>query len=69
MSKRTPVTELLDDPREMPSYSFAEAAHYLRILVAERYKAGESVNELADDYGCKRRDIEEAVRCELALAA
>jgi uncharacterized protein (DUF433 family) len=38
-------------------------------IVAERYKAGESVDELADDYGCKRRDIEEAVRCELALAA
>lgn len=38
-------------------------------IVAERYKAGESVDELADDYGCERRDIEEAVRCELALAA
>ena len=38
-------------------------------IVAERYKAGESVDELADDYGCERRNIEEAVRCELALAA
>lgn len=38
-------------------------------IVAERYKAGESVDELAGDYGCERRDIEEAVRCELALAA
>jgi uncharacterized protein (DUF433 family) len=38
-------------------------------IVAERYKAGESVDELADDYGCERRHIEEAVRCELALAA
>lgn len=38
-------------------------------IVAERYKAGESVDELADDYGCERRQIEEAVRCELALAA
>jgi uncharacterized protein (DUF433 family) len=38
-------------------------------IVAERYKAGESVDELAADYGRQRRDVEEAVRCELALAA
>ena len=38
-------------------------------IVAERYKAGESVDELAEDYGCERKNIEEAVRCELALAA
>jgi len=38
-------------------------------IVAERYKAGESVDELAEDYGCERNNIEEAVRCELALAA
>ena len=33
--------------------------------IAERYKAGESVDELADDYGRKRLEIEEAIRCEL----
>ena len=38
-------------------------------IVAERYKAGESIDELAEDYGCERPQIEEAVRCELALAA
>lgn len=38
-------------------------------IVAERYKAGESIDELAQDYGCKRNHVEEAVRCELALAA
>jgi uncharacterized protein (DUF433 family) len=38
-------------------------------IVAERYKAGESVDELAQDYGCQRGHVEEAVRCELALAA
>jgi uncharacterized protein (DUF433 family) len=30
-------------------------------IVAERYKAGESVAELADDYGRARLDIEEAI--------
>jgi len=38
-------------------------------IVAERYKAGESVEELAKDYGRERLDIEEAIRCELALEA
>jgi uncharacterized protein (DUF433 family) len=37
-------------------------------LVAERFKAGESADELADDYGCDREKIEEAIRCELSLA-
>lgn len=38
-------------------------------IVAERYKAGESIDELAQDYDCERGDVEEAVRVELDLAA
>jgi len=38
-------------------------------IIAERYKAGESMDELAKDYACERAQVEEAVRCELALAA
>lgn len=38
-------------------------------IVAERYKAGETIDELADDYGRARSDIEEAIRCELQLEA
>jgi uncharacterized protein (DUF433 family) len=38
-------------------------------VIADRYKAGESVDELADDYGRKRLEIEEAIRCELAERA
>jgi uncharacterized protein (DUF433 family) len=37
-------------------------------IVAERFKAGESAEELASDYGCAREKIEEAIRCELSLA-
>jgi len=37
-------------------------------IVAERFKAGESADELANDYGCAREKIEEAIRCELSLA-
>ncbi len=36
-------------------------------LIAERYKAGETMDELAKDYERDRADIEEAVRCELEL--
>lgn len=39
------------------------------ILIAERYKAGESVRELAHDYDRSEEEIEEAIRCELATAA
>ncbi len=38
-------------------------------IIAQRYKAGESIEELADDYGRSRSEIEEAIRCELWLDA
>ena len=38
-------------------------------VIAERYKAGESIDELAEDYGRARKEIEEAIRCELWLQA
>jgi uncharacterized protein (DUF433 family) len=38
-------------------------------IVAERYKAGESVGQLSADYGRFDLDIEEAIRCELELEA
>lgn len=38
-------------------------------IVAERYKAGESIEQLAADYSRDRLEIEEAIRCELQLEA
>lgn len=38
-------------------------------IIAERYKAGESMHELAEDYGRPSSEIEEAIRCELQLEA
>jgi uncharacterized protein (DUF433 family) len=38
-------------------------------IVAERYKAGESIELLARDYERAPADIEEAIRCELHLEA
>ena len=38
-------------------------------MLAERYKAGDSIDELAQDYNCDRLQIEEGIRCELQLVA
>jgi uncharacterized protein (DUF433 family) len=38
-------------------------------VVAERYAAGESIDELADDYRRSRVEIEDAIRSEFDLAA
>jgi uncharacterized protein (DUF433 family) len=38
-------------------------------IIAERYKAGDSVKELSEDYGRRPEEIEEAIRCELRSAA
>ena len=38
-------------------------------VIAERHKAGESVDELAHDYERGHEEIEEAIRCELPAAA
>jgi len=36
-------------------------------MLAQRYKAGESIDELAKDYDFDRLQVEEAIRCELSL--
>ena len=38
-------------------------------LIAERYKAGESISDLAHDYERGHEEVEEAIRCELQAAA
>lgn len=38
-------------------------------IIAERYKAGESIEDLAHDYEREQAEIEEAIRCELRAAA
>lgn len=34
-------------------------------VLADRFKAGDSLTDLAEDYGTSAQDIEEAIRCEL----
>lgn len=65
-----------DEPRIVvidPSISFGRpvlvGTGIATTIIAQRYKAGESIEELAEDYGRSRSDIEEAIRCELWLDA
>jgi uncharacterized protein (DUF433 family) len=56
-----------------PRYSFGRpvlAKIYVpTAVIVERYEAGESVDDLAKDYGCEGLEIEEAIRCELTAQA
>jgi uncharacterized protein (DUF433 family) len=66
----------LDEPRAVvidPSVSFGRpvlvGTGIPTAVIAERYKAGDSMDDLATDYGRTRLEIEEAVRCELQVDA
>ncbi|MGH7140930.1 MAG: DUF433 domain-containing protein [Pirellulales bacterium] len=65
-----------DGPRSVfidPRHSFGRPvlarARIATAVIAERYKAGESIDDLAEDYACERLEVEEALRCELSLEA
>ena len=71
-----PFTRLhgIDSPRSViidPRFSFGrpilKGARVATAILAERYKAGDSMDDLAQDYGCPRLEVEEAVRCELRI--
>ena len=57
------------DPRFSFGRPILKDSHIATAIIAERYKGGESIDDLALDYGCSRLDIEEGVRCELRLEA
>ena len=56
-----------------PRYSFGRpvlAKVYVpTAAIVDRYEAGESIDDLAKDYGCEGLEIEEAIRCELPAKA
>ncbi len=52
------------DPRVSFGRLVLATARIPTIAIAERYWAGESIDHLAEDYGCGRLDVEEAIRCE-----
>jgi uncharacterized protein (DUF433 family) len=75
-TRKRDLQELQEEPKAVvidPQVSFGRpvlaGTGIPTAVIAERYKAGESVDDLADDYGRKRLEIEEAIRCELWLEA
>ncbi|WP_162273224.1 DUF433 domain-containing protein [Rubripirellula obstinata] len=54
-----------------PNFAFGRPAlasmHIATAVIAERYKAGDSIDTLKKDYGCTRLEIEEGLRCELQI--
>jgi uncharacterized protein (DUF433 family) len=70
---RKPVTESPKAVLIDPSISFGRPS-LDRVFVptaeiAGRYKAGDSIELLASDYGCDESEIEEGLRCELEYRA
>jgi uncharacterized protein (DUF433 family)/DNA-binding transcriptional regulator YiaG len=60
---------VLIDPRHSFGRPVLARARIATAVIAERYKAGESIDDLADDYACERLEVDEALRCELSLEA
>lgn len=66
----------LESPKSVlidPRYSFGKPilarSHIPTGIIAERYRAGDSIEDLTKDYGCTQPEIEEGLRCELNIAA
>lgn len=56
------------DPRVEFGRPVLQSSAVPTAVIADRYKAGESIADLAEDYGEDPLNIEEAVRCELQPA-
>jgi uncharacterized protein (DUF433 family) len=69
---RTPETEapswVAIDPQIAFGHPVVAGTGIPTAMLAQRYVAGESIDELAADYACDRLKIEEAIRYELAAA-
>ena len=62
-------TMVVIDPRLSAGRPVIAGTGLATQLIAERYKAGESISDLARDYERGNEEIEEAIRCELQAAA
>ncbi len=72
--KPTPATNFRDEPRIIsidPRIRFGRpviaGTSIPTLEIAERFRAGDTVADLADEYGRPATEIEQAIRCELTL--
>lgn len=66
LTEKSPKT-LVIDPRISFGRPVLVGTEIPTAMLAQRYKAGESIDELAKDYEFDRLQVEEAIRCELFL--
>lgn len=66
---RNAPTMVVIDPRLSAGRPVIAGTGLATEIIAERYKAGESIAALAQDYEREEAEIEEAIRCELQAAA
>ena len=71
-TRKRPDQQLIEEPKAIvidPRISFGRpvlaGTGIPTAIIAERYKAGEAIGALADDYDRSTLEIEEAIRCEL----
>jgi uncharacterized protein (DUF433 family) len=57
------------DPRHSFGRPILGKCRIATSVIAGRYKAGDSIEHLAEEYGCSQLEIEEGIRCELKLQA
>lgn len=67
MKKESPKT-LVIDPRISFGRPVLVGTGIPTAMLVARYKAGDSIDSLAEDYGCLRLEVEEAIRCEISLS-
>ena len=68
-SERDSPKVIIINPYISAGHPIIEGTGITTQAVAQRYKAGESINELMNDYNCEAEKIEEAIRCEFKMAA
>ena len=75
-TRKRPSQQLIEEPKAIvidPRISFGRpvlaGTGIPTAIIAERYKAGEAIDALVDDYGRSTLEIEEAIRCELYTRA
>lgn len=69
LAERTASRAVVIDPAIAFGKPVLAGTNIPTVIVAERFKAGESFAALAEDYGRQPAEIQEAIRCELELAA
>ena len=65
MAAKPATAEVVIDPRIAFGNPIVDGTGISTAVLAQRYKAGDSIDELADDFGLSRDAVEQAIRYEV----